>query len=392
MITNLYNTTSNIFKKGILHYFTRKAQTPTQNNHYDQNGVDHDHGVINNYIDNSDRSFLTNVENLNRDLLRGNEVTTAVYLAAGNDKTDGLLNRYSNFKGINNLILIDYKYDQYQCVEVNDTFRIFTIPSEVVKSSKILEKCNVKIDILIDINCGINLGNGYFSTSAVLVQSLFEPMCNPNQFVFIGSYLYQKSNQQYKPARDYLTCFQYQEQKQINPIQLIDLGYEMDLQNLTTFPWSSCAMDITVFKNKVHYPQLTIKKGNVKIHFIKGNIFSVQKELDIMLLYYRNLFMCRQFQRTIINALDFRGVYKKRISREVNSQGEEYNFMKAEDLVQFSNLYNVKRIGLIPLKDFDYVAYIDSICSAKSEISDLYFFYYDPKDLNKIYQIDRMIE
>jgi hypothetical protein len=73
-------------------------------------------------------------------------------------------------------------------------------------------------DILIDINCGINLGNGYFSTSSVLVSISFEPMCNEEEFILIGSYSYQKCNHQYKPARDYLYCFQYESKKKINPM------------------------------------------------------------------------------------------------------------------------------------------------------------------------------
>ena len=395
MTKKLIQTTTNFFKKGILHFFKRTALNDTANNHFDQNGIDHDHGVINNYIHNSNRSFQTNIENLNRDLFRGNEITTAVYLAAGNDSVEGILNRYSNINGINNLILIDYRIGEYNCIIVNDKFRIFTIPSEVVRSSKILEMCNVKIDILIDINCGINLGNGYFSTSAVLVQSLFESLCNPNQFIFIGSRAYQKGNEQYKVSRDYLNCFQYESKKKITSNDLNALGYEIELPNLTTYPWSSMEIDITLFNNKIHYPELTIKKGDVTLHFIKGNIFSMKNELDIMLLYYRNLFMYRQFNGSIINALDFRGVYRKRVSEEEISacdSVEEYIFMKPEDLVQFSNTYHLNKVGFVPLKDFDYASYISNICSSQSEITDLYFFYYDQKDLNKIYQIDRIME
>ena len=393
MKNNLINSTANFFKKGILNLF--KRQTVVQNyqtKHFDQQGVDHDHGVVKEYIRNSDKQYLSNIENLNRDLLRGNEIKTAVYLAAGNDSIENLLNRYSNIKGINNLILIDYHIHEYHCIEINDTYRIFNISSEVVKSSKILERCDVKIDILIDINCGINLGNGYFSTSSVLVQSLFEPLCNPNQFIFIGSYTYQKCNQQYKVAKDYLTCFQYENKKQIKPKELQELGYEIELTNLTIYPWSTREMDITLFNNKIHSPELTVNKGDIKLHFVKGNIFSKKKELDIMFLYYRNLFMYRQFNRTIINALDFRGKYVKRQkSTELNKNAEKYNFMNPEDLVQFSNTYMVKKIGFVPLKDFDYITYINNICNQKSEITDLYFFYYDSKDLNKIYQVDRIM-
>lgn len=395
MTNKLIQSTTNFFRKAILHLFKRTALNADANNLFDRKGIDHDHGVIINYIRHSDRNFMSNILKLNRDLFRGDQIKTAVYLAAGNDSVEGLLNRYSNIKGINNLILIDYRISEYNCIIVNDTFRIFTIPSEVVRSSRILDRCEVKIDILIDINCGINLGNGYFSTSAVLVQSLFEPLCNPNQFIFIGSYSYQKCNGQYKPARDYLNCFQYESKKKITSNDLNELGYEIELPNLTTYPWSSKEIDITLFNNKVHFPELTINKGDVTLHFIKGNIFSMKNELDIMLLYYRNLFMYRQFNGSIINALDFRGVYRKRVSEEEISacdSVEEYNFMKPEDLVQFSNAYHLNKVGFVPLKDFDYASYINNICSSQSEITDLYFFYYDQKDFNKIYQIDRILE
>ena len=71
---------------------------------------------------------------------------------------------------------------------------------------------------------------------------------------------------------------------------------------------------------------------------------------------------------------------------------EEYNFMQSEDLVQFSNTYHVNKVGFVPLKDLDYASYINNICSLQSEITDLYFYYFDPKDLNKIYQIDKIME
>ena len=391
MLNNPLNTITNFFKKGILHLFRRTAQNTSKNYHYDMDGIDHDHGVIINYIRKSDTSFKTNIENLNRDLLRGNEIKTAVYLASGSDTKENLLNRYSQMKGINNLILIDYRIDDYNCIMVNDAYRIFTIPCEVVKSSKILDRCEVKIDVLIDINCGINLGNGYFSTSGVLVQSLFEPLCNTEQFVFIGSRTYQKCNQQYKVAKEYLSCFCYESKKSIYPDKLIELGYEMDLPNLTTYAWSSKEIDITLFNNKKLDTELTIQKGDIKLHFVQGNIFRMKNELDIMFLYYRNLFMYRQFNRTIINALDFRGKYQNRTSKNIFAEGiipeEEYDFMQSEDLIQFSNTYMVKKVGFIPLKGFDYVSYINTVCTMKSEITDLYFFYYDPKDLDNIYKV-----
>lgn len=395
MTKTLIKPITNLFKKGILRTFKRTAFNSTLKNHYDRKGIDHNHGRVVEYICKSDKHYLSNIEKLNRDLLRGNKIKTAVYLPAGDDAVEGLLKRYSNTEGINNFILIDYRIDKYRCISVNDNYRIFTIPSEVVRSSKILEKCNVKIDILIDINCGINLGNGFFSTTSVLVQSLFEPLCNPDQFIFIGSYAYQKCNAQYKPARDYLRCFQYKNKKKITSNKLSDLGYNINLPALTTYHWSTHEIDITVFNTKIYYPELIIEKEGITLHFVKGNIFNFKNQLDIMFLYYRNLFMYRQFNHTIINALDFRGVYKKCINREDISKGnnvEEYNFMKSEDLVRFSNIYNLKSVGFVPLKDFDYVSYINNICNSKSKITDLYFFYFDDKDPHDIYRINHINE
>ena len=391
MLNNPLNTITNFFKKGILHLFRRTAQNTSKNYHYDMDGIDHDHGVIINYIRKSDTSFKTNIENLNRDLLRGNEIKTAVYLASGSDTKENLLNRYSQMKGINNLILIDYRIDDYNCIMVNDAYRIFTIPCEVVKSSLLLEKCQVTINLLIDINCGINLGNGYFSTTAVLVQSLFEPLCSTDQFIFVGSRSYQKCNAQYKVAKDYLSCFLYEDKKSINQEGLNELGFEINLPNLTTYTWSSREIDITLFYNKKQNTELTIQKGDIKLHFVQGNIFNMKNELDIMFLYFRNLFMYRQFNRNIINALDFRGKYKNRLSGNLFAfppvVSEEYDFMQSEDMTRFSNKYNAKKIGFIPLKGFDYITYVNTVCTMKSEITDLYFFYYDPKDLDNIYKV-----
>jgi hypothetical protein len=392
MKINPITTLTRNFKKSILKIFKRSAVDNESNKHYNQSGIDHDPGYIAKCVRNSDKNFRSNIDNLNWDLLRGSEVKTAVYLAAGIDSTENIINRYSSIKGINNLILIDYRIEEYQCIIVNDSFRIFNVPTEVVKSALIIEQCYITIDILLELNCGINLGHGFFSLSSNQVLSLFEPFCNPDQFVFIGSYNYQKCNEQYKIARDYLSCFQYKTKKRITSEDFNKLGYTIELSNFTNYSWSTKASDITVFNNKKENSEIIFEKGGVKLHFIKGNIFNMKNEFDIMLLYYRNLFMYRQFNRTIINALDFRGIYKKRVLGKVNSVEEEYNFMKSEDLVQFSNSYHVKKVGFVPLKDFDYISYINTICSSKSEISDLYFFCFDKKDLNKIYQIDRIMK
>ncbi|MEA4983211.1 MAG: hypothetical protein VB066_10905 [Paludibacter sp.] len=391
MTNKLFKTTTNSFKKSILNLFKRNAIDNESDKYYNQSGVYHDFNYISKCVRNSDINFRSNIENLNRDLLRGEKIKNAVYLAAGIDSTENLLKRYSSIKGINNLILIDYRIEKFECITVNDSFRIFNVGCEGVRSAALLEESKISINLLIECNFGANLGFGFFSLSSNQVLSAFEPLCDKNQFIFVGSYDYQKCNQQYMVARDYLNCFQYETKRRIKTNDLSGLGYEIELPNFTTYPWSSKEIDITVFHNKIHYPELSIKKEDVTLHYIKGNIFSKKNELDIMFLYFRNLFMHRQFSRTIINALDFRGVYKKRISSEVNSLEEEYNFMTSDDMVQFSNTYNVKKVGFVPLKGFDYTSYINSICGSKSEITDLYFFYFDPKDLNKIYQVDQML-
>ena len=210
MNNNPLKTITKRFTKGVLRFFRRRAVNSELKKHYDQDGIIHDSDIVNKCVSNSEINFRDNIANLNHDLLRGENVKTAVYLAAGIDSTEDILSRYSNIHGINNLILIDYRIEKYECINVSDTFKIFNVPSEVVRSALIIEKCNITIDILMELNCGINLGFGFFSLSSNQVLSLFEPFCNKKQFIFIGSYNYQKDNEQYMVARDYLSCFRYE--------------------------------------------------------------------------------------------------------------------------------------------------------------------------------------
>lgn len=388
---NLFKSIKNGFKKSALRFFRRKPLSTDSKAPYDQEGVYHDTDYVSQCVRNSDRNFRSNIENLNRDLLRGNEIKTAVYLAAGIDSTENLTTRYSHIQGVNNLILIDYRIEKYECIIVNDAFRIFNVPSEAVKSSVVLEKTGVRIDMLIELNCGINLGFGFFSLSSNQVLSLFEPLCNPDQFIFVGSYDYNKCNEQYKVARDYLTCFQYENKKQITPDNLSEVGFTIELSNLTNYNWSSKTPDITVFNSKKEISEILIVKGDIKLHFIQGNIFSMKRELDIMFLYFRNLFMYRQYNRAVINALDIRGKYKKGDAVELYYPGkstlDEFDFSIAAHLATFSHTYSAKKVGFIPLKGFDYIQYISGICADKGKITDLYFFYYDAKDLDNIYKV-----
>lgn len=391
MSTNkLFHSIANEFKKSALRFFSRKPVNPESKVLYDKDGVYHDSDYVSQCIRNSDRNFRSNIDNLNRDLLRGPEMKTAVYLAAGIDSTENIINRYSSIKGINNLILIDYRTEEYECITINETFKIFNVPSEVVKSAIVLEKC-VNIDLLIELNAGLTMGFGFFSLSSNQVLSLFEPLCNKDQFIFIGSYAYQKCNEQYKIARDYLTCFRFDDMKSITSNNLHELGYEIELSNLTSYSWSCKEIDITVFNTKKENSEILIEKGGIKLHFVHGNVLSMKGELDIMLLYFRNIFMYRQFNKAIISALDFRGKYIKGDAVELYYPGksvqDEYDFSIAAHLATFSDTYQAKKIGFIPLKGFDYVQYINLISQNKGQITDMYFFYYDNKDLDNIYKV-----
>ena len=115
MITNnIFKTIANGFKKGTLRFFRRKPVNPESKAIYDQEGVYHDSDYVAKCINNSDRNFRNNIESLNRDLLRGEDIKTAVYLAAGIDSTENLITRYSHIQGVNNLILIDYRIEMYE--------------------------------------------------------------------------------------------------------------------------------------------------------------------------------------------------------------------------------------------------------------------------------------
>ena len=365
----------------IIHKYLKRVNQPHSQNYYDKDGIYHDSPYVMECIARGKQLFQSTIKSLKQDFLFGNNYTTLCYLSSG---TEDVLNRFSNLDGVNNIILIDYQFTEYNCIRVNDEQRIYCIPSEVVNASQILKQSGVdKIDFLVDINSGINLGFGFFSVSSAVVLSTYAPLLNNDKFIFIGSKKYLKSNKQYSVSKNYLTCFQYEKRQLIQSTQYKEYGINFDLSILTTYQ-SSKELDVTVFNRKQEPITKVIQKGNLSLHFIKGNIFDYQQELDAMFLYFRNLFQYDQFKNTFDNVLDFRGTYFNLMNREL------YNPSTPQDLQRLSYTgRGMKTIGFVPLKGYDYVGMVDFL-SQQRGLTDLYFFYYDDRDVTRIYQIQKM--
>lgn len=369
-------------KTHILNFFKR-VNKPTSTNHYDREGINHDSSYVKKCLNRSNRLFPPTIVSLKQDFLFGDNYITLCYLSSG---IEDIYNRFSQLNGINNIILIDYQFKEYKCIHVSNNQRIYCIPTEVVAGSLILERAGVtSIDYLVDINCGMNLGFGFFSVSSHLSLSTYAPLLNKDKVIFIGSKKYLKSNQQYAVAKNYLNCFQYSKRQTVKTIEHLENGINFDLSLLTTYQHSSTELDITIFENKVEEPATHIvKKGNVSLHFIQGNIFEYKKDLDVMFLYFRNLFQYEQFNNTYNNVLDFRGTYFNLLNREL------YNMSTPQDIIRLSDS-SVKTIGFVPLKGYDYLEMINHIAKQKSKITDLYFFYFDKKDLTEIYKFNEIV-
>ena len=366
----------------IIHKYLKRVNQPHSQNYYDKDGIYHDSPYVMECIARGKQLFQSTIKSLKQDFLFGNNYTTLCYLSSG---TEDVLNRFSNLDGVNNIILIDYQFTEYNCIRVNDEQRIYCIPSEVVNASQILKQSGVdKIDFLVDINSGINLGFGFFSVSSAVVLSTYAPLLNNDKFIFIGSKKYLKSNKQYSPVKNYLNCFQYENRQLIEPTQYKEYGLNFDLSILTTYQHSSKELDVTVFNGKQDPITKVIQKGNLSLHFVKGNIFDYKENLDTMCLYFRNLFQYEQFHTTYNNVLDFRGTYFNLLNNEL------YNPSTPQDLHRLSySGRGMKTIGFVPLKGYDYVGMVDFL-SQQRGLTDLYFFYYDEKDLTDIYQIKKM--
>jgi len=365
----------------IIHKYLKRINNPNSQNHFDKDGIYHDSPYVMKCINRGKQLFQSTIKSLKQDFLFGDEFTTLCYLSSG---TEDVLKRFSNLNGVNNIILIDYQFSEYNCIRVNDEQRIYCIPSEVVFAAQILKQSGVdKIDFLVDINSGINLGFGFFSISSAVVLSTYASLLNNDKFIFIGSRKYLKSNKQYSPVKNYLTCFQYESRQLIEPINYTE-HFNFDLSLLTTYQHSSKELDVTVFERKSEPKTQVIKKGNLILHFIKGNIFDYQLQLDTMCLYFRNLFQYDQFKDTYNNVLDFRGIYFNLLNNEL------YEPSNPQDLLRLSYTgRGVKTIGFVPLKGYDYPKMVEYLSEQKG-LTDLYFFYYDEKDLTTIYQIEKM--
>ena len=200
-----------------IHNYLKRVNHSDSQNHFDKEGIYHDSQYVKKCIARGKRLFQSTIKSLSQDFLFGDEYITLCYLSSG---IEDVMNRFSGLNGVNNIILIDYQFTEYNCIRVNDQQRIYCIPSEVVIASQILKQSGIeKIDVLVEINTGINLGFGFFSISSAVVLSTYAPLLNNEKFIFIGSRKYLKSNKQYSPAKNYLNCFQYENRQLIQSTQ-----------------------------------------------------------------------------------------------------------------------------------------------------------------------------
>jgi hypothetical protein len=61
-----------------------------------------------------------------------------------------------------------------------------------------------------------------------------------------------------------------------------------------------------------------------------------------------------------------------------------------EDIIILLNS-GVNEIGFVLMKGYDYLGMINHFENQKSRITDLYFFYFDSKDLSDIYKINEIV-
>ena len=375
MTNKLIKSTTNFFKRVNKH---------SDLQHYDQEGIYHDTNYVKNCINRCNRLFASTLESLKLDYQFNADLKTLCYLSSG---TENVVERFSSLTEINNIILIDYQFPQYNCIRLSDNQTIYCIPSEVVVASQILQKAGVNsIDYLVDVNSGLNLGFGFFSVSSHMSLSAYTKLLNETKFFFIGSRKYLKANQQYSISNgNYLNCFLYQSRKILKQSEYAEHGLNFELSLLTTYQHSCQEFDVTLFENKKQTVSRTIQKVNLNIHFIQGNIFESDIQLDVILLYFRNLFHYRQFRTMNNHIFDFRGTYYNVFNNQL------YNMSLPEDISRLSD-NGVRKIAFVPLKGYDYVKLINHISIQRNGLTDLYLYYFDPKDLIKIYQFDRIME
>ena len=312
---------------------------------------------------------------------------TILYLASGTEE----LERYKNLEGYSNIILVDYEFvEDITVVNYGDNKRIIQLNLDAYIAIQVLLKVNHTVNTIVVLNEGINMGGGNVTLAETALSMLFPIMSQES--LFIGSRIYYKKSQIYKPAKKKnWVNLPFEQRKVLKPVDKLNYDSDDELyinpDFFTTYNFCKGIGEVILLKKKITTIH-TFRRGRINVHVLHSSMYNHMDKFDLGLTLFENGFQEEVIRTGINNVLNWKGTYNcsKRVNRDTTID-KQYNLNNLDELNQLCVDYNIKSLGLIP-NGSDYLQLVDNLNAMQNSIENIYFFHLNHGDFKSLYAIE----
>lgn len=323
---------------------------------------------------------------LTRDLITGGR--TMLILASGTENE--LIERYQNLE-FENIILVDYMFDNYECIDKYPDKKIICVDLDsYVCIQVLLQLKHFEINTVVSLNVGIQGGGANMCIATNALGLLFPIMSN--EVVIITSLDYYKRSQIYKYKKSNWLNLPFETKKGLRPTESDNTDpdverYYIDPKLFTTYSFmEKIGGEVVLLKNKIHNVH-SFHRGRLNVGILHTSVFNLDltddKTLGVM--KFENHYQEAIFRNKFPNLVSWNGSYfrNKRFNKEV----VEKKTYDLSDLFQFNELLNdfgIKTLVMTPVGG-DYLELIDQISKMDNGVSTLIFTHLNHGDYEKLY-------
>ena len=316
------------------------------------------------------------VDVLSKDLIPGGR--TILVLASGTDNE--LIERFKNLD-YQNIILVDYMFDNYLCINHLDKKIICVNLDAYICIQVLLQIQNFGVNAIVSLNVGVQGGGANMCIATNALGLLFPIMSD--EVIIITSLEYYKRSQVYKFKKSNWLNLPYESKKILKPAD----NYYIDPNIFTTHKFmQEIGGEVVILTNKINRTH-TFVRSNITVKVSHTSIFNFElsdtKTIGVM--KFENLFQEAIFRNNYPNLVSWNGAYYT--NKQFNKQTIGRKTYYLSDLFQFNLLlkeYDIQTLILTPIGG-DYLELIDRIAEMDNNIKTIIFTHLNHGDYSLLY-------